>query len=75
MRRKRKPISSVRSRSRACRLLQELLLPGVNRIGVNRVAVRQINNTRHLAHRFQGYLRLQFRINLAFVHLVMVSSV
>ena len=48
----------------AGRLILQLLLPRVNLIGVNLIALRQLVDARLLAHRLQGNLRLQRRVNL-----------
>lgn len=48
----------------ARRILQKLLLPGVDLIGVNLVTLGQIGHRRLLSHRLQGDLRLQRYINL-----------
>ena len=45
-------------------LLQQLLLPGINLVRVNLVALRQIRHRRLLPQRLQGDLRLQRRVDL-----------
>src|SRR5262249_44339319 len=46
------------------RLLQKLLLPGVNLVGMDLIALGQIGHGRLLPQRLQGDLRLQHRVNL-----------
>ena len=47
----------------ARRVLQELLLPGVNLVRTDFVAVRQLGDRRRFPHRLQGDLRLQTSID------------
>jgi len=47
------------------RLLLQLLLPAVNLVGVNLIALREVGYSRLLPQRFQRDLRLQLRIDLA----------
>ena len=47
------------------RILKELLLPGVNLVGMNFVALRQIGDRRCFPHGLQGDLGLQACVDLA----------
>jgi hypothetical protein len=49
---------------RLMRPFQQLLPPGINLIGVNLIALRQIGRARLLPHRFHGGLRLQRCVDL-----------
>ena len=51
----------------ACRLIPELLLPGINLVRMNLITLRQISHRRMLAQRLQRDLRLQRRINFRLV--------
>src|SRR5208337_5692064 len=46
------------------RMVQQLLLPGVNLVGMNLMALRQVGYRRLFAQRLQRNLRLQRRVNL-----------
>src|SRR5436305_15188230 len=48
----------------ACRLLEKLLLPSIDLIGVNLVALGQVSDRRLVPQRLQGDLRLQCRVDL-----------
>jgi hypothetical protein len=50
---------------RARRLIQELLLPGINLVGMNLIALGQISHRRLFPQCLQRDLRLQRCVNLA----------
>src|SRR5262249_34941170 len=47
----------------ACRMLQQLLLPGVDLVGMDLIALSQIGNRRLVPERFQRNPRLQCRVD------------